>query len=170
MLNKYYDVTASRTGIENNRVDEATLFQVIKGVLADDIFKKTLEYGIGNWELVNGSLYVHYDCEGNDYTDEEAQERIQELEELIDNADEEEQEDEIAAWKADIQNLEDGVAYDIHQIYLVSEKAARILIEESDEIVFYNQELNAYVWCITFCGADWSEVLTSIPLNPERAA
>ena len=70
--------------------------------------------------------------------------------------------------KADIQNLEDGVAYDIHQIYLVSEKAARILIEESDEIVFYNQELNAYVWCITFCGADWSEVLTSIPLNPER--
>mgnify|MGYP007079251656 CR=1 FL=1 len=113
MLNKYYDVTASRTGIENNRVDEATLFQVIKGVLADDIFKKTLEYGIGNWELVNGSLYVHYDCEGNDYTDEEAQERIQELEELIDNADEEEQEDEIAAWKADIQNLEDGVAYDL---------------------------------------------------------
>lgn len=119
---------------------------------------------------MNGSLYVHYDCEGNDYTDEEAQERIQELEELIDNADEEAQADEIAAWKADIQNLEDGVAYDIHQIYLVSEKAARILIEESDEIVFYNQELNAYVWCITFCGADWSEVLTSIPLNPERTA
>ena len=89
------------------------------------------------------------------------------MEELIDNADEE---DEIAAWKADIQNLEDGVAYDIHQIYLVSEKAARILIEESDEIVFYNQELNAYVWCITFCGSDWSEVLTSIPLNPERTA
>lgn len=167
MLNKYYDVTASNTGIENNRVDEETLFQVIKGISADDIFKKTQEYGIGNWELVNGSLYVHYDCEGNDYTDEEAQEKIQELEELIDNADEE---DEIAAWKADIQNLEDGVAYDIHQIYLVSEKAARILIEESDEIVFYNQELNAYVWCITFCGADWSEVLTSIPLNPERTA
>lgn len=167
MLNKYYDVTASNTGIENNRVDEETLFQVIKGISADDIFKKTQEYGIGNWELVNGSLYVHYDCEGNDYTDEEAQEKIQELEELIDNADEE---DEIAAWKADIQNLEDGVAYDIHQIYLVSEKAARILIEESDEIVFYNQELNTYVWCITFCGADWSEVLTSIPLNPERTA
>ena len=170
MLNKYYDVTASNTGIENNRVDEETLFQVIKGISADDIFKKTQEYGIGNWELVNGSLYVHYDCEGNDYTDEEAQERIQELEELIDNADEEAQADEIAAWKADIQILEHGVAYDIHQIYLVSEKAARILIEESDEIVFYNQELNAYVWCITFCGADWSEVLTSIPLNPERTA
>ena len=153
MLNKYYDVTVSKVGIENNRVDEATLFQVVKGVQADDIFKKTLEYGIGNWELVNGSLYVHYDREGNGYTDEEAQEKIQELEELIDNADEE---DEIAAWKADIQNLEDGVAYDIHQIYLVSEKAARILIEESDEIVFYNQELNAYVWCI--------------PLNPERTA
>ena len=170
MLNKYYDVTASNTGIENNRVDEETLFQVIKGISADDIFKKTQEYGIGNWELVNGSLYVHYDCEGNDYTDEEAQERIQELEELIDNADEEAQADEIAAWKADIQTLEDGVAYVIHQIYLVSEKAARILIEESDEIVFYNQELNAYVWCITFCGADWSEVLTSIPLNPERTA
>lgn len=169
MLNKYYDVTASSTGIKNNRVDEETLFQVIKGISADDIFKKTQEYGIGNWELVNGSLYVHYDCEGNDYTDEEAQERIQELEELIDNADEEVQADEIAAWEADIQDLEDGVEYDIHQIYLVSEKAARILIEESDEIVFYNQELNAYVWCITFCGVDWSEVLTSIPLNPERA-
>lgn len=41
MLNKYYDVTASNTGIENNRVDEETLFQVIKGISADDIFKKT---------------------------------------------------------------------------------------------------------------------------------
>ena len=68
MLNKYYDVTVSKVGIENNRVDEATLFQVVKGVQADDIFKKTLEYGIGNWELVNGSLYVHYDREGNGYT------------------------------------------------------------------------------------------------------
>ena len=53
MLNKYYNVTVSKVGIENNRVDEATLFQVVKGVQADDIFKKTLEYGIGNWELVN---------------------------------------------------------------------------------------------------------------------
>ena len=70
MLNKYYDVTVSKVGIENNRVDKAALFQVVRGVSADDIFKKTLEYGIGNWELVNGSLYVHYDREGNGYTDE----------------------------------------------------------------------------------------------------
>ena len=55
---------------------------------------------------------------------------------------------------------------DIHQYYLISEKAANILMEESEEeIVFYNDVLNAYIWGITFCGAAWSEVLTDIPLN-----
>ena len=161
----FYGVEASRYGIEKNCVDMKTLGLVLKGVSADEIFKMTAEYGIGTWEVVNGSLYIHYDCAGNYYTDKEAQERIQELEELIEDADEG-QEDKIAAWRADIESLEDCEVRDIHQYYLISEKAANILMEESEEqIVFYNDVLNAYIWGITFCGASWSEVLTDIPLN-----
>lgn len=161
----YYGAEVSRYGIEKNRVDMEALGQVIQGVPADGIFKQTMEHRIGTWEVVNGSLHIHYDRAGNYYTDKEAQARIRELEELIEEAGEN-QEDKIAEWEADIESLEDYEVRDIHQYYLISEKAANILMEESEEeIVFYNDVLNAYIWGITFCGASWSEVLTDIPLN-----
>lgn len=118
----------------------------------------------------NGSLYYHCDCEGNWYSDQEAQERIDELESLIDETDED-QEENILAWKEDIKRLEECEERDIYQCFIVSYSGARILMEDTDEIVLYNKKLDMYVWCVTVFGTPWEDVLTNILLkNPEQAA
>ena len=44
-------------------------------------------------------------------------------------------------------------------------------MEDTDEIVLYNEKLDMYVWCVTVFGTPWEDVLTNILLkNPEQAA
>ena len=54
---------------------------------------------------------------------------------------------------------------DIFQYYIISDEGARILKDWTDEIVFYNEELDMYVWGVTHFGTEWSHVLTDIQLN-----
>ena len=53
---------------------------------------------------------------------------------------------------------------EIYQYYIVSDSGAKIL-KEIDEIVFYNEELDMYVWGVTHFGTGWSYVLTNIKCN-----
>ena len=59
---------------------------------------------------------------------------------------------------------EDYCYPEIYQYYIVDDNGARIL-EECNEIVFYNEELDMYVWGVTHYGTSWSYVLTDIKLN-----
>ena len=65
-----------------------------------------------------------------------------------------------------IEELEDEQAEipEIYQYYIVSDNGARIL-EEFNEIVFYNEELDMYLWGVTHYGTSWDYVLTNIPCN-----
>lgn len=54
---------------------------------------------------------------------------------------------------------------DIYQYYIVSDQGARILEELTDEIVFYNEELDLYVWGVTHFGTSWDYVLTDIKVE-----
>lgn len=54
--------------------------------------------------------------------------------------------------------------YDIYQYYIVSDSGARFLEEFTDEIVYYNEQLDMHVWCITHFGTSWDYVLTDIKL------
>lgn len=53
---------------------------------------------------------------------------------------------------------------DIFQCYIVDHNGAKIL-EEAEEIVYYNEELDMYVWGVTHWGTAWTHVLTNIKLN-----
>lgn len=53
---------------------------------------------------------------------------------------------------------------DIFQCYIVDHIGAKIL-EEAEEIVYYNEELDMYVWGVTHWGTAWTHVLTNIKLN-----
>lgn len=55
----------------------------------------------------------------------------------------------------------------IYQDYIISESGYEFLKEYTDEIVFYNEELDVYVWGITHYGTSWDYVLTSIKLVRE---
>lgn len=54
---------------------------------------------------------------------------------------------------------------DIYQYYIISEDGFRFLGDFTDEIVFYNAELELFLWGITHYGTAWDHVLTNIKLK-----
>ena len=57
---------------------------------------------------------------------------------------------------------------DIFQYYIISSQGAEILQQETEEIVFYNEELDMYVWGVTHFGTAWDYVLTDIQCEIEE--
>ncbi len=53
---------------------------------------------------------------------------------------------------------------EIYQDYIISEYGYKFLEEHTDEIVFYNERLDIYVWGITHFGTSWDYVLTNVEL------
>lgn len=59
---------------------------------------------------------------------------------------------------------EDGYFNEVYQYYIISDDGAGVLKDLTDEIVFYHEELDMYLWGITHFGTAWSHVLTDIKL------
>lgn len=59
---------------------------------------------------------------------------------------------------------EDGNYLDVYQYYIITDSGARFLEEYTDEIVYYNEQLDMYLWGITHFGTSWDYVLTDIKL------
>ena len=51
---------------------------------------------------------------------------------------------------------------EIYQYYIIEESFAEYLARATDEIVFYNNDLDLYVWGITHFGTSWSYVYTDV--------
>ncbi len=51
---------------------------------------------------------------------------------------------------------------EVFQYYIISDNGADILQELTDEIVYYNEKLDMYLWGITHYGTSWDNVLTDI--------
>lgn len=64
-----------------------------------------------------------------------------------------------------LEESEDGYFYDVYQYYIITYNGARLLGEFTDELVFYNEELDMYLWGITHFGTSWDYVLTDIKLR-----
>ena len=52
----------------------------------------------------------------------------------------------------------------VFQDYIISEYGYKFLAEHTDEMVFYNEKLDMYVWGVTHFGTSWDYVLTDIKL------
>lgn len=154
----FYGNKISDYGIENGFVDYATLAKSFDAVLNNEIISKTID--IGYWEQVNGFI---------DNSDE-----IEELEDKIENLElkqeDDENQDEIDDLLNKIDELQEEQNYNpkIFQYYIISDNGADILERETNEIVFYNDELDMYVWGVTHCGTGWDYVLTDIALDIEE--
>lgn len=59
----------------------------------------------------------------------------------------------------------DAAALDVYQTYIISEYGYKFLRDHTDEIVYYCEELDIYLWGITHYGTSWDYVLTSIELE-----
>lgn len=62
---------------------------------------------------------------------------------------------------------EDGEYHDIYQWYIITDAGYKFLEEYTDEIVYYNEQLDIYLWGITHFGTSWDYVLTDIKLVRE---
>lgn len=121
----------SQYGLDNKRLDYEALSNLIGGcVLCNEIVNVD-----DCLELVNGCDKVYYDKEGNEITEEQANEM-----------DYDEYEEEYI---------------DIYQYYIVSDIS---WLEKANEIVYYSPLLDVYVWGVTHFGTSWSYVLTNIAI------
>ena len=152
----FYGNKISDYGIEHGRVDYATLAKAFDAVLNNEIIQKT--YEIGYWEQESGFV-------DNSEEIEALQEDISEL--MLDNENDEHTE-EIEELQDKINELEEeqenSYNAEIYQYYIVDDRGAEIL-KEINEIVFYNEEFDMYVWGVTHFGTSWSYVLTDIKCN-----
>lgn len=48
--------------------------------------------------------------------------------------------------------------------YIISKRGYEFLKEHTDEIVFYNENLELYIWGVTHWGTSWDYVLTNVKL------
>lgn len=60
---------------------------------------------------------------------------------------------------------EEDYFIDIYQWFIIDDAGYRILSELTDEIVYYNEELDMYIWGITHFGTSWDYVLTDIKIK-----
>ena len=60
---------------------------------------------------------------------------------------------------------EDSYGCDVYQTYIISESGYQFLNRYTDEIVYYNEELDLYLWGITHFGTSWDYVLTDIKVK-----
>lgn len=59
---------------------------------------------------------------------------------------------------------EDGY-FEIFQYYIISYDGFSFLESFTDELVYYNEELDMFIWGITHFGTAWDHVLTNIKLK-----
>lgn len=162
--NYFYGNEISEYGKEHGFVDYATLAKAFDAVINNDIIRNTSD--IGYWEPCGNSEEYYEDTDGNLYSYDEAQEKIEEIEEALENLIDEDKEDsdEYRQLEEDKEALEDAKYYEVFQTFIVSEQGAEIL-EEAGEIVYYNSALDMYVWGVTHWGTSWDYVLTNIRCN-----
>lgn len=186
-MEKYFlNSKISQYGIKHGRVDYAALASTFQCIRCDN---SEIYDAIDGWELINGKNY--YYCEGDkEYSVEERDERVNEiqkdiiylnnrkhtyeymligcdspyraarLEKLIKVI-----EKRIVEYKDVISKLGEKEENTVFYYCIIDKKGAEILSEYTDEIVYYNQKLNVYIWGITCYGTEWDYVLTSIEID-----
>lgn len=153
----YYGNAISEYGLENGRVDYATLAETFDAVLNNDIMNLT--YDIGSWEQVSGTV-------DNSDEIEELELKRDELEEQNESSPSQILENEINEINEQIEELENEQdnELEVFQWFIVDNWGARLL-QDINEIVYYNETLDMYLWGVTHCGTSWDYVLTNIKID-----
>lgn len=153
----YYGNHISDYGMEHGYVDYETLAKCFDAVLNNDIMNLT--YDIGSWDQISGTI---------DNTDEieELEEKMDELEEENENSPSQILENEINEINEQIEELENeqNNEPEVFQWFIIDDLGARLL-RDINEIVYYNETLDMYLWGVIHCGTRWNHVLTNIKID-----
>lgn len=134
----YYGCKVSQCGLENGKVD----YNCLREAVGDCVLCNNMEKRC--FEPVSGEMFRYYDID-NGY-EEITREEAEDL---------------------DMCCIEEK-PIDIYQWYIITDAGAQLLMRETDEIVFYDEELDIYVWAVTHWGTGWDYVLTDIDLREKN--
>lgn len=164
----FYGHKISDYGLEHHRVDYRTLAQAFDAVMCNDIISRT-DGVIGYWEQESGFIDNSEEIEELEEKAEEIRDQIAYDEDENDGANVESLEDDLWEIERKIEELqsEQDEQPEIFQYYIVSDNAEEIL-KEANEIIFYNDELDIYVWGVTHWGTAWDYVLTNIIVDLDK--
>ena len=162
----FYGNEISNYGVEHNRVDYRALAECFDAVLCNDITK--LFYSTINGEYIEPEQINGYIDNSEDI--DELQNIIDELEELITEdstiEQDEETQNKIDNLKEQIEELErEQEQSEIFQYFIIDYTGYRILNDHTNEIIFYIDSLDMYIWGVTHWGTSWDYVLTNIKIN-----
>ena len=166
----FYGNEISEYGQEHGYVDYRTLAKAFDAVLNNDIIPKTMD--IGYWEQESGFVD---NTEEIEEINEQIDSIMYDISEMIDADESFEDSEEHLAMVSKMEELqekvdeleeeqENSLNEECFQYYIVSDNGAEIL-KECNEIVYYNEELDMYVWGVTHWGTSWDYVLTDIKCN-----
>lgn len=156
-------------GIKNGYVDYRTLSKSFDAVLCNDITK--LFYN----EI--GRDYVEPQ-QINGYIDnsEEIEEIQNKIDDLLEQYKQEENEEKEKDLLQQIDTLEEQIKdleyeqehqQEIFQYFIIDAGGAEILQIWTDEIVYYIDYLDIYIWGVTHYGTSWDYVLTNIKIEKD---
>lgn len=153
----YYGNPISDYGLEKGYVDYATFSKAFNAVLNNEII--SLTYDIGYWNQVSGQI-------DNTEEIEELEEKLDELVEENEDSPSQILENEINVLEEEIEELENeqNEEPEVFQYFIVDRLGAQLL-QDINEIVYYNDELDMHVWGVTHFGTCWDYVLTSIKID-----
>ena len=135
-------------GMREGYLDYGTFSKAFDMVLNNGIMQETAD--IGYWEIIQGFY---------DYSEE-----IEDLQGKIDNAED----------PAEIETLENEIAEyeemeqdfpEVYQFYIVSDPGAELIQEYTNDPLWYNDQLDMYLWGVTHWGTSWDYVLTDVKCN-----
>lgn len=98
-----------------------------------------------------------------DYTVKELQDELKEYTSLDDLQDKNDRNELISELLAETSYRED-----VYQYFIVDDFAKEVIEAFTDDIVFYNETLDCYVWCITHFGTSWRGVPVDYTLDEVR--
>lgn len=169
----FYGHEISDYGVENGYVDYRTLASCFDCILNNDIMQKT--YDVGYWEQIHGFIDNSEKINENENKIdklEDVKSYLQDkyetatnknlIDKLIDRADD--KQNELQDDNNELEREQDEQP-EIFQYYIVDDAGADILKRETNEIIFYNDELDMYIWGVTHWGTSWDYVLTDINIE-----
>lgn len=148
----FYGNEISAYGQQYRRVDYGTFAKAFDAVLNNNIMSELESKGF-YFEQIGGFV------DNSDEIDE-LREQIDDLENVDEITDEIQKKiDELTYQIDELEN--DMEIPEVYQWYIVSSNAVDIL-SWNNEIVFYNDDLDLYLWGVTHYGTGWDYVLTDI--------
>lgn len=175
----YYGNPISEYGMEHGYVDYGTLAKAFDAVLNNDIMNLT--YDIGSWEQVSGIIDNSDEIEELEEKRDELEEKQEDLENLLEETQENDESSkkekiiaELKQIESEIDTLNDQIEEleneqdnepEVFQWFIVDDWGARLLQQETNEIVYYNEMLDMYLWGVTHYGTSWDYVLTNIKID-----